>query len=182
MIHLLLPRRIFHNPTGYTVLFMLVSFLTAFFPSLTFSAYDAINLCYIQLPPVSLQSTPQIFPFYFPKALVVPQCLQNKVLDPRTNPNFSLLSSPLQAPYSQVKPHTNYSAFVSLLVLFPHQGVALYNSKGPSFIRGNVTSTHPSWSVHNLHSYTWPPGHLDHIRYQTHFLQSKARFLYLQMI
>lgn len=144
MIHPLLPRPIFHNPAGYAVLFMLVAFLTALFPSLTFSTCDAISLCYMLLPPVSLQSTSQTFPFYFPKALVAPQCLQNKVLDPRTNPNFSLLSNPLQAPYSQVKPHTNYSAFVSLLVLFLVRVVALCNSKGPSSIRGDVTSTH--WS------------------------------------
>ena len=133
MIHLLPPRPIFHNPTCYIVLFMLVSFLTAFSPSLTFSTYDAINLCYILLPTVSLQSTSQTFPFYFPKALVAPQCLQNKVLDPRTNPNILLLSNTLQAPYSQVKPHTNYSAFVSLLVLFPRQGCGSVQLQGALF-------------------------------------------------
>lgn len=68
---------------------------------------------------VSFQSTSQIFSFYFPKPSMAPQCLQNKVLDPRTNPNFSLLSNPLQASYLQAKPHRNCSAFGSLLVLFP---------------------------------------------------------------
>ena len=86
---------------------------------------------------------PGSFHFIFQRLWWFPNAYRT-VLDPRTNPNFSFLSNPLQAPYSQVKPHTNYSAFVSLLVLFPHQGVALYNSKGPSFIRGNVASTH--WS------------------------------------
>lgn len=133
---------------------------------------------------VSFQSTSQIFSFYFPKPSMAPQCLQNKVLDPRTNPNFSLLSNPLQAPLSSSQTSHKLFCLWFFACTFPStcKAVALHNSKRPAFIRGNVTSIYWTWAVHSLHSYTWPPAHLDHIYRHTHFLLSKAGFLYLQMI
>ena len=72
------PRPIFHNPTGYVVLFMPVAFLTALFPSLTFSAYNAISLCTCCCPLCLCKAHARPFHFIFQRLWWLPNAYRTR--------------------------------------------------------------------------------------------------------